>query len=76
MWSADFVTQKKKLIEVALPLDAVYTASAREVIFAWSPSSVIRIAHTTSGSHSSESESSMRVNYDSAELLARAREPS
>jgi hypothetical protein len=62
--------------EAALPLDAVYTVSARELIFAWSPSSVIRIAHTTSGSQSSESESSMRVYYDSAELLARAGEPS
>jgi hypothetical protein len=30
MRSADFVTQKKKLIEVALPLDAINKASARE----------------------------------------------
>src|SRR5271166_1877534 len=30
MRSADFVTQRKKLIEVALPLDAINKASARE----------------------------------------------
>src|SRR5271166_2187836 len=30
MRSADFVTQRKKLIEVALPLDAINVASVRE----------------------------------------------